>query len=323
MANRASAALPRFPEPPLAIAVSECLTGANVRHDGGNRRAAWPLDALGRLFRLRPVCPEVGIGMGVPRPPIRLVGDAAAPRAQGVATALDVTDALRGHAIARRPLLDAVDGYVFKARSPSCGVFAVPVHGADGGVRAPAGRGVFAAAVMRERPHLPVEEGERLFDAATREHFLMRVRVHAHWRQCAAAGVTAARLIAFHSAYKYLVMAHSPTACRRLGGLLRDLSGDVPAVAARYFGGLMEALGAPATRGGHANALAHLAGYGKRRLAGAERRELAASIERYRRGGARLATVLGALERALAAADATEALGQVYFRAYGARGGLE
>lgn len=297
--------------------MSECLIGANVRYDGGNRRTAWPMDALAGLFRFQPVCPEVGIGMGVPRPPIRLVGDAGAPRALGVADAsLDVTAALQGYAVTQAALLDEVDGYVFKARSPSCGVFTVPVYPADGREPQATGRGVFAAQVMRRYPNLPVEEGERLADGATREHFLMRALIHSHWRNCFADGATPARLIAFHSGCKYLVMAHSPAAYRRLGRLLADLSEDLTTIAAHYFRDLMETLAQPATRGGHANALAHLQGYLKRRLPSAERRELAAAIERFRRGDAPLAAPLDLLARRLREREVGEALGQCYLRVY-------
>ena len=310
-------ALPPFPHPPVVVAVSECLTGANVRYDGGHRRGAWPMDALAGLFCFKPICPEVGIGMGVPRAPIRLVGNAAAPRAVGVVDAsVDVTAALQGHAAAQATVLDEVDGYVFKARSPSCGVFAVPVHDAHGRESATTGRGVFAAQVMRQRPNLPVEEGERLADGTTRAQFLMRVLIHAHWRNSFAGGITAARLIAFHSGCKYLVMAHSPIAYRRLGRLLADLSGDTSTLGTHYFRGLMETLAQPATRGGHANALAHLQGYLKRRLPGAERRELAAAIEGYRRGETPLAAPLSLLARRLREQEVADALGQYYLRVY-------
>ena len=315
----AATALPPFPMLPVSIAVSECLAGGNVRYDGGHRSGAWPAAALAGLVQCQPICPEVGIGMGVPRAPIQLVGDPAAPRARGVAdAAVDVTTALQAYVASQTALLDAVDGYVFKARSPSCGVHDVPVRGGDGGEQEATGRGIFAAAVMRERPNLPVEEGERLFDAAVREHYLMRVLIHAHWRNGVAGDFTPARLIAFHSGCKYLVMAHSVTAYRRLGRMLADLSGDAPAIAARYFSCLMKTLAQPATRGGHANALTHLAGHLKRRLPSVQRGELAESIERYRLGDAPLSVPMALLTRRLRESDAGDAVGEYYTLAYGA-----
>ena len=317
----AATALPPFPKLPVSIAVSECLTGGNVRYDGGHRSGAWPAAALAGFVQCQPICPEVGIGMGVPRAPIQLVGDPAAPGARGVVDpAMDVTAALQAYVASQTALLDAVDGYVFKARSPSCGVHDVPVRG---GEHEATGRGIFAAAVMRVRPNLPVEEGERLFDAAVREHFLMRVLIHAHWRNGVAGDFTPARLIAFHSGCKYLVMAHSVNAYRCLGRMLADLSGDVPEIAARYFSCLTKTLAQPATRGGHANALTHLAGHLKRRLPSVQRRALAASIERYRLGGAPLSEPMGLLVRCLRESDARIAVEHYYLLAYGAAEGCE
>ena len=73
--------IPPFPQPPILVAVSECLIGNAVRYDGGHRRSALPHDELGGLFTWQPICPEVGIGMGVPREPIHLVGEPESPRA--------------------------------------------------------------------------------------------------------------------------------------------------------------------------------------------------------------------------------------------------
>ena len=129
--------LPPFPKPPLTIAVSQCLAGAHVRYDGGHKREAMPHAALDGLYVFRPICPEVGIGLGVPRDPIRLVGDPSAPRARvfGEKAATrppsDVTDALRAYADSQLPVLDEVDGYVFMQNSPSCGLSGVKLFRSD------------------------------------------------------------------------------------------------------------------------------------------------------------------------------------------------
>lgn len=322
--SRASSfeSLPPFPAPPLAIAVSECLTGANVRYDGGNRVDSWPREALARLFTLRSRCPEVGIGLGVPRPPIRLVNVAGATKAVGAQDAsMDVTARLRGYADAQAALLAGVDGWIFKARSPSCGLFGVPVADAAGKPLHAAGRGIVAARIARRHPALPLEEGERLFDPAVRQNFAMRAFIHAHWRSCCAGGMRPGTLIAFHSACKYLLMAHDAAAYRRLGSMLSDLAGNIDAIAGRYFRDLMQALARLPARSGHANALAHLQGYLASRAA---RRELAEGIEQYRQGHAPLALPLALLQSSLEeqqrSPDAPQgtayAAGQHYLRVY-------
>ena len=314
--------LPPFPKPPLTIAVGQCLAGAHVRYDGGHKREAMPHAALDGLYVFRPICPEVGIGLGVPRDPIRLVGDPSAPRARvfGEKAATrppsDVTDALRAYADRQLPLLDEVDGYVFMQNSPSCGLSGVKLFrsGTPG-----TGRGVYAAQVALRRPALPAAEGGRLFDPTRRANFVMRTFVYAHWRRTRAYGMTAAKLIAFHTAYKYLVMAHDVRAYRRLGHLLSDLPGAVDSVARRYVRDLLRALSRPASRAGHANALAHLRGcvrvpsIAETPPANLTRmQELADLIEAYRRGQVPLSAPMSLLRRHLLASGATYALNQAY-----------
>ena len=113
--------LPALPQPPLTIAISECLVGGEVRHDGGHKRSSLPHDKLEGLFAFQPVCPEVGIGLGVPRDAIRLVGDIDTPRAVGARdSTFDVTAQLTEFANLQLPRLNDVDGHIFTKNSPSC-----------------------------------------------------------------------------------------------------------------------------------------------------------------------------------------------------------
>ena len=143
------------------IAVSECLLGRRVRWDGTDNGDAWPRQRIMELFHCVPLCPEVGIGLGVPRPPIQLVGDVAAPRAVRVdAPDIDVTERLVEYARKVSPTLTGVSGYVFADRSPSCGLAGVKVFGAGGYRRV--GRGIYATAVLADRPGMPCVEAEAL-----------------------------------------------------------------------------------------------------------------------------------------------------------------
>src|SRR5213078_2011602 len=136
--------------------------------------------------------------------------------------------------------LDLV-GYVCKKDSPSCGMERVRVHG--GGRPRRRGTGLFARALMERLPLLPVEEEGRLGDAALRASFVERVFAHARWKGALAAGMTRARLAAFHAAHERLLLANHPAACRRLGALVAN-AGKRPlrAVVADYGAGFMEAL---------------------------------------------------------------------------------
>jgi uncharacterized protein YbgA (DUF1722 family)/uncharacterized protein YbbK (DUF523 family) len=299
------AVLPGRPAAPLKVAVSGCLTGAPIRYDGSGAHSSYPHARLTGLFELLPVCPETGIGLPVPRPPIRLVGTTDAARAVGVEDpALEVTEQLRAFALATVERLKATGacGYVFMKNSPSCGLFRVKVY--PEGNTVPAGRmipvrkgrGIHADTVTRTWPELPVEESGRLEDPVLCENFVTRVFAYAHWRAFEAEGLTAAGLIAFHSRYKYLLMAHDPGAYQRVGRLLADLKGKVAEKAGAYIAELMKGLARPATRGGHANVLSHIQGYLKDDLDSVSRRELAALIESYRLGEQPLLAVISLMK---------------------------
>lgn len=271
------------------LGISQCLLGEEVRYDGSGAKSSFPHAALAGLFEYRGICPEMGIGMGVPRAPIRLIEGPSGPKAVGVKDhTADFTAPLREFGERMVPGLSDVSGYVFMKNSPSCGLFRVKVYPHDGsgvtGAPDQTGRGIYAQAIVAGLPDLPVEESGRLNDVVLRENFVTRAYAYAHWQRFLAAGLTARGLIAFHSRYKYLLMAHSTVHYQDAGRLLSDLSADLPGVAQRYVGMLMTGLAIPATRKSHANVLSHLQGYLKRTLDGPSRQELDNLVTRYRIG---------------------------------------
>jgi len=181
---------------------------------------------------------------------------------------------------------------------------------------------VFAAEIVEGRPELPVEESGRLEDPALRENFVTRVFAFAHWQRLLEAGLTPVQLIAFHSAYKYLLMAHSIAHYREAGRLLADLSGDPMRIAERYVRLLMQGLARTATRGGHANVLQHLQGYVKDELDATTRRELADLIHSYRRGELPLLAPLTLLRHHLRQFPDAYALEQIYLEPHPPAAGL-
>lgn len=270
----------------IRLGVSSCLLGERVRYDGGHKRDAFLADTLGPLVEWVPVCPEVEIGLGVPRPSLRLVSGGAEPRLVVERTGEDLTRRMRRFAEQRVAVLEGLglDGYVLKRASPSCGLSRVRVYdeaGQPGGV----GRGLFADTLARRLPCLPIEEEGRLTDPAIRENFIERVFTAARWRTFVAARPRARELGAFHAAQKYAVLAHSPAHYTRLGRLVAGSGGTLARAALHEYGRLLgEALAVRATRGRHANVLQHLAGFFKRDVRPDERAELAEAIADYRRG---------------------------------------
>ena len=167
------------PLPPLTkirIGVSACLLGQQVRYDGGHKHDAFVADVLGREVELVPVCPEVEMGLGTPREPMRLERHGGSLRMITVNSRIDQTPRLERWASKRLDGLadEKLSGYIFKADSPSCGVDRVKVF--DGAEDPqPAGRGRFAAALIERFPELPVEDERRLGDPGVREAFMRRV----------------------------------------------------------------------------------------------------------------------------------------------------
>ena len=165
---------------PVRVGISSCLLGENVRYDGGHRQAPVLLECLGPHVTWVPVCPELEVGMGVPREPVRLVaGGGPGPSLIGVETRADWSERMRRWAAGRALRLQelGLDGYILKSRSPSCGL-AVPLFaapGADVSLDGRSERGLFAAALLDRLPDLPVEEERQLLDPHACERFLARV----------------------------------------------------------------------------------------------------------------------------------------------------
>ena len=271
---------------PLKLGISACLLGAEVRFNGGHKQSHLCSRVLSEHFQFVPVCPEVGIGMGTPREPIRLVGELNAPRAIGtVDRDKDVTDDLRAYGERMASELNGICGYIFMQQSPSCGLERVKVYQANGMPTPGGGRGIYAQAFCARHPDLPVEEDGRLNDAVLRENFLTRVYAYARWQQLLHSGLTRQSILEFHSGYKYQLMATDPVQYKALGQMLGNLGQfDLQELAPRYFSQLMQALKKCATRRTHSNVLQHLCGYLKKALSGADKQEVSQLIHQYRNG---------------------------------------
>jgi uncharacterized protein YbbK (DUF523 family) len=211
---------------PIRIGVSACLLGQEVRFDGGHKRNDFLTGTLGDFVEFVAVCPEVDIGLGIPRQSLRLVRDhSGAVRMMANKSGADLTDTMNAYAERRAAALerDDLSGYVLKKGSPSCGMERVRIYG-RAGMPVRDGRGLFAEALIRRLPNLPVEEEGRLNDPSLRENFIERVFAYHRMRALFGARIrwTTGALVAFHTAHKLALMAHSPRAYTELGRLVAD-----------------------------------------------------------------------------------------------------
>ncbi len=257
------------------LGVSSCLLGAEVRFNGGHKRSRFLTDELAPFVDWVPYCPEIEIGLGTPREAIRLT---AAGRLVNRGGTLDHTDAM-----AALPLPAGLDGYVFKAKSPSCGISSIPRYRPDGQPADHGGRGLYAERVMAAFPRLAVEDEGRLNDAGLREAFAERVFAAARLRVLLAGWREPRELVGFHARHKLQLLAHDPLRYREAGRIVAAAGSSVRA-GVLYGDVFLAAMAGRATRGRHANALLHAYSRVGRELDRARRDDLVEQIDAYRRG---------------------------------------
>jgi uncharacterized protein YbgA (DUF1722 family)/uncharacterized protein YbbK (DUF523 family) len=265
------------------VGVSSCLLGEEVRFNGGHKRYRFLTDELGPHVDWVPYCPEVSIGLGTPREPIRLTADGRLVNRDGTA---DHTAAMAGLPLPSRGL----DGYVFKAKSPSCGIRAIPRYRADGVAADHAGRGLYAARVLDAFGLLAVEDEGRLNDPGLREAFVERIFAAARLRGLLDRALlggdwSAGELVSFHARHKLQLLAHDPARYRAAGKVVAG-AGTAPrsVISVAYADLFLAALARPATAGRNANALQHAYSRIGRGLDRPRRADLLTRIEAYRRG---------------------------------------
>ncbi len=240
---------------------------------------------LKAFVEFQPVCPEMEIDLGCPRDPIRVIAVPGGARLVQPSTGRDVTDAMVGFAGGFVGGLGPVDGFILKARSPSCGIKDVKVYGGpEQDTPQGAGRGFFAAAVLDRFADLPVEDEGRLTNFLLREHFLTRLFTLAEFRSLAATG-TMRDLVRFHAVSKGLLMAYHQSEMRAMGRVVANHDHRPDAeVLAEYGLRLSRALARPPRFTSIINVLMHALGYVSDKLSSGEKAFFLDALEKYRAG---------------------------------------
>lgn len=272
---------------PIRVGISACVLGQPVRFDSGHKISHFVTKELAQFFDFVSVCPEVGMGLPVPRPTIRLMSD------EERISLVETKDASQDHTAA---LLDYSDkkieqlqeqnlaGYIVCAKSPTCGMERVKVYNVNGGAEKN-GVGLYTQQLMQRMPWLPIEEDGRLNDPVLRENFVARVFCLHDFYQSLGSQPTAGKVVQFHSRYKLLLMAHHPLSYKALGQLVANVSQySVTDFIEQYRLGLMQALTHRISRKNNTNVLMHIQGYFKRSLTSVQKAELAQVINEYRQG---------------------------------------
>lgn len=304
-----------FPRP--LIGVSSCLLGAPVRYNGGHSRSRFLTDELDRHVSWLPICPEAEMGLGVPRPTLRLQRRDGQDRVISSKDGSDVSDELAGIADQHLAQLRRLDGYILKNKSPSCGLYALPVFD-DAAVRVDGkGRGAFARRLTDLLPSLPVEEQGRLSDPVLRELFAQRVFAHARLRALWESDWRPRDLVELHTRHKLQLMSHSPDGYRETGRIVAR-AGVVAReeTVAAYTEAFHRAMAVVPSRGRHVNALQHAFGMLSALLDDPRRHDLLEAIQEYRREQVPLSVPVALLRHHCTAEDVAWTRDQTYLRPY-------
>lgn len=280
------------------LGVSACLLGHSVRYDGGHKRDAFLAEVAPRFFDIVPFCPEMGLGLGCPRPTIQLrrygdrvrLVDSRTPFGE---EGLDYTERMFALAEGRLERFRHLDGLVVKKSSPSCGLERVAVVVNPDGLRERNGEGVFTAAIRRHLPFLPVEEEGRLQDPLLREAFLERVFALHRWRQIPEQERNVAEFLEFHARHKLLLMARGPHCYAELGRIAAGTTlADLAERRERYLSRFMAVMALRPERSHQINVLQHILGFFKQVLDSEDKQELLRLFEAYRNNRLSLASPL-------------------------------
>ncbi|MDX1577155.1 MAG: DUF523 and DUF1722 domain-containing protein [Gemmatimonadota bacterium] len=295
------------------VVVSGCLEFEACRYNAQKI----PFDfvrLLGDEARLVPICPEVEIGLGTPRDPIRLAGSPEAPRLVQPSTDRDVTEDMKSFSRDFLDRYDDVDGFILKNRSPSCGVSGVKIyHAPDASSVGGHGPGLFAAAVLEARPEAAVEDEGRLRNFRVREHFLTKLFALARLREVS----SMRELVAFHTEYKLVLMAYNQTVMRELGRICANPDREpLEDVLTRYREGFGRAMRQAPRYTSVINVLEHAWGYVSKLLGERERAFYRSQLERYREEKIPVSGILAPLQAWALRFEVDYLLGQAFFHPF-------
>ena len=303
-----------FPKPKIVI--SKCLGFEACRFNGEMIRDAF-VSRLAPYVDFQPICPEVEIGLGTPRPVIRLVESAQGLRLLQPSTGADLSHAMRRFSSGFLDSLQEIDGFILTHRSPSCGIGDAKYYaGVEKAAALGKTSGLFAEAVLRRFPDLAAEDDARLSNLRIREHFLVRVFAFARLRALRR-NLSMRALVQFHAAHKFVLLAYSERIMRELGKIVANSEKKSPRqVMDSYASRFHEALAQLPKTAPHVNVLMHAFGYFSKNLSSREKRHFLDALERFRRGRVPLLSISNMLWSWALRFECAYLLEQVYFHPF-------
>ncbi len=283
-----------FPRP--IVVASQCLELDACRYDG--RRVPLPfIERLKPFVRLIPVCPEVEIGLGTPREPIRIHFDGRRKTLYQPRTRRRLTRAMNAFSERFLGELKEVDGFILKSKSPSCAltdanIFSVPASD----TQVVMGAGLFADRVLEKFCDRAMVDEARLNEPVSRAHFLTKIFTLAGFRQVKREGGDAC-LMRFHARNKLLFMAYDQAVMRAMGRTAANRERYAfGAVLSSYEDALSRLLSHPPTRASNVNAITHAMGHVSKKIASGEKERFLETLTEYRAGKTALDAAFDALQ---------------------------
>jgi uncharacterized protein YbgA (DUF1722 family)/uncharacterized protein YbbK (DUF523 family) len=298
------------------VVLSRCLDLEPVRYNG----QVIPYEFVRELepwVEYRPVCPELEIGLGVPRDPVRIVTVQGVARLVQADTGRDLSGEMRGFSDDFLSNLGPVDGFLLKNRSPSCGISDVKIyHGADPSASSKRGAGFFAERVLELHPGLAIEDEGRLRNYRIREHFLTKLFSLAKLRAVEGSGQMK-EIVRFHSINKLLLMAYNQKEIRALGQVVANTQKlGFQEVAQAYRDHFQAALARPPRYTSVINVFEHASGYFSKELESREKRLFRSTLERYRDEQLPMAAVTAMLRAWVVRFEEDYLMAQTFFEPY-------
>jgi uncharacterized protein YbgA (DUF1722 family)/uncharacterized protein YbbK (DUF523 family) len=272
----------------IIVGVSGCLLGEKVRWNGDHKRDRFITDVLGKYFEYISICPELEVGMGVPRETVALYGSLKEQKLIGKKSRNDWTDKMKSYNDETFDSLSKKDlcGFLFKSKSPSCGLGRVPIYSYDDPVKVRHGSGLFAKNFIKKFPLIPVEDEGRLNDPRIRENFITKIFCfHSLKKNLLRKRIRPGVLVDFHTNNKFLLLAHSRKHYQLLGKIVADLKHQTwSKVLESYASLFMEAINYKSTNKKNTDVLLHMMGFFKKIISLEDKKDILNSIEDYLHG---------------------------------------
>ena len=266
------------------IFLSKCIEHGYCRYDGSQISSDF-IKKLEKYVDFIVDCPEVGIGLPIPREAIRILKSDEKEHLVYSQSGVDVTEKMEEYAnnYVQQLKNKKVHGFILKSRSPSCGIKDVKTYKTVGKAPSTGDKttGFFGREVLEHYEGYPIEDEGRLMNYNIREHFLTQIYTFLSFDEVLDKRSMKV-LIDFHSKNKYLLMAYHQMHQKELGKIVANHENhDINTVIQLYLDLLRRSLERPLRRGTNINMLMHLFGYFKKDLLASEKAYFLDTLEKY------------------------------------------